>query len=62
MLRLWRAEQDGQFVWRASLESPYTGERQGFADLEQLIVFLEEITAVSSDSDIETHNNTSRWE
>jgi hypothetical protein len=29
-------------VWRASLESPSTGERQGFACLADLFVFLEQ--------------------
>jgi len=40
MLRLWPVEQDGEIVWRASLESPLTGERRGFASLEALIAFL----------------------
>ncbi|MFQ5400196.1 MAG: hypothetical protein ACE5E7_11435 [Anaerolineae bacterium] len=62
MLRLWRAEQDGRPVWRASVESPYTGERQGFSDLGQFIQFLEEITAEPSDPDIETFNNRSKLE
>jgi len=62
MLRLWQAEQDGRPVWRASVESPYTGERQGFSDLEQLIQFLKEITAVPSDPDIETFNKRSKLE
>lgn len=44
LLRLWQTYSDGQLVWRASLESPHTGERQGFADLEQLFVFLAEQT------------------
>jgi hypothetical protein len=29
-------------VWRASLESPHTGERQGFSSLAKLVAFLEE--------------------
>ena len=41
MLRLWPVEQDGEMVWRASLESPLTGERRGFATLEALIAFLQ---------------------
>jgi hypothetical protein len=27
-------------TWRASLESPHTGERWGFADLEEMVAFL----------------------
>ena len=56
LLRLWReddgggehregAEPDqagGKAVWRASLESVRTGERQSFASLEELFDFLRE--------------------
>jgi hypothetical protein len=42
MVRLWRIEDDDEPVWRASIESPHTGERQVFADLESLIAFLRE--------------------
>jgi hypothetical protein len=42
MLRLWEVSNDGQLDWRASLESPHTGERHGFANLEALLGFLEE--------------------
>jgi hypothetical protein len=45
LLRLWRVNDDGKAVWRASLESPHTGERHGFANLERLFAFLEEKTA-----------------
>jgi hypothetical protein len=34
-------------VWRASVESPHTGERYGFANLEVLFAFLEEKTGAS---------------
>ena len=42
LLRLWRAQYQGQWQWRASLESPHTGERQSFTDLEKLFAFLRE--------------------
>jgi hypothetical protein len=45
MLRLWEVSSDGKLDWRASLESPHTGERHGFADLEALLAFLEEKTS-----------------
>ena len=52
MLRLWEVSNDGALVWRASLESPHTGERHGFADLEALFGFLEEkAERMSSDSE-----------
>jgi hypothetical protein len=44
MLRLWQVGGEGELAWRASLESPHTGERHGFASLEALFAFLEEKT------------------
>jgi len=41
LLRLWRAETSDP-CWRATLEDPRTGERIGFACLEQLFAFLLE--------------------
>jgi hypothetical protein len=41
LLRLWRAGNDRESVWRASLESPHTGERLGFANLGELFAYLE---------------------
>lgn len=41
LLRIWRAEAPAR-GWRASLEDPRTGERFGFAGLEQLFAFLME--------------------
>jgi hypothetical protein len=43
MLRLWQTD-DGDPAWRASLESPHTGERRGFTDLKALFEFLKEKT------------------
>lgn len=42
LLRLWQVEDGGYAVWRASLESPQTGERWGFARLADLFAFLEQ--------------------
>ncbi len=45
LLRLWRVSQTGASaagdIWRASLESPHTGERWNFASLDELFDFLE---------------------
>lgn len=55
LLRLWRVSgegsrrREGKAVWRASLESSRTGERRGFASLDDLFDFLREQTGVSSD-------------
>ncbi len=42
LLRLWR--ENGTINWRATLESPHTGQRYGFSDLRDLFAFLEERT------------------
>ena len=42
LLRVWRANGNGEIAWRASLESPHTGERTGFANLDELFVFLRQ--------------------
>lgn len=39
LLRLWREEQAGE-PWRASLQSVATGERQGFASLDDLFGYI----------------------
>lgn len=41
LLRLWQVEAEEDAPWRASVESPRTGERQGFASLAELMAFLE---------------------
>ena len=41
LLRLWQTSDRGKQVWRASLEIPGAGERQGFASLEDLFDFLQ---------------------
>lgn len=41
LLRLQRVRSQGRWVWRASLESPATGERQRFPNLPSLFAFLE---------------------
>lgn len=47
LLRLWQTRSGGELIWRASLESPHTGERIGFASLADLFTFLEkEISSV----------------
>ena len=52
LLRLWRVRGDEgahqlaeKPVWRASLESPFTGERMGFASLDALFAFLRQQTS-----------------
>jgi hypothetical protein len=40
LLRTWQAREDEPALWRASLESPHTGERLGFESLEMAFEFL----------------------
>jgi hypothetical protein len=41
LLRLWPTTSQGGVTWRAMLEDPHTGERQGFASLEELFTYLK---------------------
>ncbi|MCP4539358.1 MAG: hypothetical protein GY832_19655 [Chloroflexi bacterium] len=41
LLRLWQTSGEGDAVWRALLENPFTGERHGFASLQDLFAFLQ---------------------
>lgn len=50
LLRLWQDTDEETSVWRASLQSSLTGERQGFADLEQLFAFLRRQAAIDRNS------------
>ncbi len=40
LLRLWQAQDNGEAVWRASLESSQTGQRWVFANLDEALAFL----------------------
>ena len=40
MLRMWRDGRAGEAVWRASLQSPHSGDVAGFASLDDLFAFL----------------------
>jgi hypothetical protein len=51
LLRLWPTTSRGELVWRASLESARTGERQGFANLTDLFAFLEEEVSHAGEGD-----------
>jgi hypothetical protein len=53
LLRLWRADSENArpAEWRASLEDPRTGERLGFASLEQLFAFLIVLTERGSEAE-----------
>ena len=52
LLRLWQTDDGKTQVWRASLDSPGTRARQGFASLEELFSFLEDQTGSQSERDL----------
>jgi hypothetical protein len=56
LLRLWRAQYQGQWQWHASLESPQSGERQSFANLEQLFAFLKERCEIQEKNKYTNHS------
>ena len=41
LLRLWQTGDGEEQVWRASLQAPGSGERHGFATLQDLVDFLQ---------------------
>ena len=41
LLRLWKVEEDGQVIWRASLEDTRKADRRNFSSLAALIAFLQ---------------------
>jgi hypothetical protein len=41
LLRLWQTSDDGERIWRASLETPGTGVRRGFGSIADLFDFLQ---------------------
>lgn len=50
LLRVWRSNGD-KTDWRASLQNPHTGERIGFASIDELCIFLRRQTGVAPDSE-----------
>ncbi len=49
ILHLWLEDSSSGTGWRVSLEDPHTGERFGFANLEQFFTFLIELIVGDSD-------------
>jgi hypothetical protein len=49
LLRLWQVQAEEDLAWRASLEDTRTGERQGFASLDDLLDSLRRLTKQTSE-------------
>jgi hypothetical protein len=52
ILRIWCTDQSDSTCWRVSLEDPETGKRIGFSSLEQLFVYLLDLTEKGSSFDL----------
>jgi hypothetical protein len=61
LLRLWCVPGEGA-VWQASLEDPQTGERRGFASLDELFTFLRRQMGLTPEVGGEKRNETMRSE
>lgn len=47
LLRLWQVEQNGDWIWRCSLEETGTGRHQKFVDLDTLFGYLNAETGAA---------------
>jgi len=45
LVRMWRPGEGEPSPWHASVECPLTGEHRGFANLQDLFAFLEDVTS-----------------
>ncbi len=43
LLRMWRSDSNNSSDWHVSMEDARTGERFGFANLEELFAFLLQV-------------------
>jgi len=62
LLRLWQTSDGETWVWRASLETPGTGERRGFGSLKDLFEFLQAQTKAECEEMRDTGNTQNAWE
>ncbi len=49
LLPLWRVKENHRQIWRASLEDVESGEKCGFTSLEDILVYLRQITTEKSE-------------
>ena len=50
LLRLWQVPANEEHDWRILLENVQTGEKRGFASLEDFLAYLSQVTAKSIDT------------
>jgi hypothetical protein len=57
LLRLWKADENDETVWRCSLQEVHTGKVRGFATLSDLDCYLQSRTRLAEDTDEEVMPN-----
>ena len=53
LLRLWQVPANEEHDWRILLENVQTGEKRGFASLEDFLVYLSQVTAETNETSSE---------
>ena len=61
LLRLWQAQDNGEWTWQGSLESPQTGQRWVFANLDDVLAFVR-AQASELSADLKGYENRSGQE
>lgn len=55
LLRIWQSDDHEPIVWRASLESAFTGQQYNFATVAELFEFLDQLVVISTNSENRPH-------
>ncbi|MCP4422166.1 MAG: hypothetical protein GY805_36605 [Chloroflexi bacterium] len=55
LLRMWQVQENGDWVWRASLENSQTSQLDFFANLDDCFAFLHEQGEILSGADQQTY-------
>ena len=50
LLRLWQVLTDEDHAWRILLENVQTGEKHGFAGLDEFLAYLIQVTAETNET------------
>jgi len=51
LLRLWKVNQGGRVVWRATIENPHTKEIIGFETVQDFTEYLERLLEINRSED-----------
>jgi hypothetical protein len=53
LLRLWQVHNSGEITWRILLENVLSGEKRGFASLEELQIYLYQVINQENEISVE---------